>query len=430
MASKKRKSKAAKYEPQVMELTLAEIKSAGYNPRVISPTAIRGLTKSIEIYGCVEPIVVNIRDGKKIIVGGHQRYAALKRLRKKKVTCVTVKLNVADEKALNLALNNPTIQGRFFDDIEKYLIELREEIGDKKFLDLQIDKLQKQIGGCVHKGLVVDDEAPALPKKAKTKPGDLWLLGRHRLVCGDCREPDIVKRLMGKRKADMVFTDPPYGIEYDTTSTGRSKRRWRKILGDHDDPVFIKAFVTVIRDATVPASAWYICYSHLKQARLTDVLDELKVHWSLPLVWVKNRIAITWDRYHPQHEIIIYCGEGSKPTGKKAIWYGPQNESTVWNVDKDCLADYKHPTQKPVELVTRAIKNSSKPDISSWTYSSGQGRRSSLVKRRTVFVAASRRTRCTATSWSSGGRIGPAKRRNGYGQNKNQRKKNRRNASE
>lgn len=356
------RKKAVSYEPQVKELNLSEIQSAGYNPRTIARSALAGLTKSIGKFGCVEPIVINIREGKNIIVGGHQRYAALKRLRKKKVICVTVDLDKADEKALNLTLNNPQIQGRFFDDIEKYLIQLREEIGDKDFLDLHIDQLQKQIGGCVHKGLVVDDEAPPVPKKAKTKKGDLWLLGRHRLICGDCREPDVVGRLMGKQKADMIFTDPPYGIQYDTTSTGRSKRKWKKIEGDYENPAFIKAFVTNIRDAVAPVSAWYLCYSHMKQANLTDVLDELKIHWALPLIWVKNRIAITWDRYHPQHEIIIYCGEGSKPTGKKAIWYGPKNETTVWHVDKDTLAEYQHPTQKPVELVTRAIKNSSRPD--------------------------------------------------------------------
>ena len=134
-----------KQQPQIGEFKVAEITPAEYNPREITEDALSGLTKSLEKFGCVEPIIINKRDGKNIIVGGHQRLKALKKLKQKTVICVTVELSVKDEKALNVTLNNPTIQGEFIKGMASYLDDLREEIGKKDFVDLRLEKLRLDI---------------------------------------------------------------------------------------------------------------------------------------------------------------------------------------------------------------------------------------------------------------------------------------------
>lgn len=142
MAKRKRKTKQ---KPQIQEFKLAEIIPAHYNPRTITEDALAGLTKSLEKFGCVEPIIINKRDGKNIIVGGHQRLKALRKLKHKTVLCVTVELSEKEEKALNVTLNNPTIQGDFIKQMASYLDDLRLEIGKKDFVDLRLEKLRLDI---------------------------------------------------------------------------------------------------------------------------------------------------------------------------------------------------------------------------------------------------------------------------------------------
>lgn len=139
-------------EPKLKRFKLTDLNPAKYNPRTISDDALKGLGASIKMFGIVEPLVVNIRGGRNVIVGGHQRYKVLKKLKAKEFICVTVDLNNKDEKLLNLALNNPEIQGEFVDTLNEYIEKLKKQVKDSTaFVDLRIDELQKQI-----KSLVVD----------------------------------------------------------------------------------------------------------------------------------------------------------------------------------------------------------------------------------------------------------------------------------
>ena len=202
--------------PKIKKFKLSQLTAADYNPRVIDDNAIEGLANSISRFGCVEPIVVNVRGGTNTIIGGHQRYRALEGLGVKDVICVTVSCSKADEKLLNLSLNNPAIQGKFIEDISEYIDAIRAELpDDTDYLALRINELRGEIAE-TKEGLTDDDQIPEPPKKAKTKRGDLYILGNHRLLCGDATKAEDVKRLMGKQKADMV-TDPPYGINVDTS---------------------------------------------------------------------------------------------------------------------------------------------------------------------------------------------------------------------
>lgn len=132
--------------PKIKKFKLKELKAAEYNPRVISDDALEGLANSISRFGCVEPIVVNTRGGKNTIVGGHQRIKALEKLKAKDVICVTVDCSKADEKLLNLSLNNPAIQGQFFEGINEYIDKLRADMpDDTDYLDLRINELRNDI---------------------------------------------------------------------------------------------------------------------------------------------------------------------------------------------------------------------------------------------------------------------------------------------
>jgi ParB-like chromosome segregation protein Spo0J len=171
--------------PTSKKFKLCQLNPAAYNPRTISEEALSGLCRSLEKWGCVEPIIVNIRDDRNVIVGGHQRHKGLMKLHggDYECTCVVVDLSVSEEKTLNVALNNPHIQGDFIDNLSAYIEQLRLEIPEQDYLDLQIDKLRGEIEAV--EGLTDPDAVPEPPKVAVTKPGDLYLLG-GKVKCPKC----------------------------------------------------------------------------------------------------------------------------------------------------------------------------------------------------------------------------------------------------
>ncbi len=213
------------------------------------------------------------------------------------------------------------------------------------------------------------DKAEELREKWGVLKGQLWEIpsktvdGSHRILCGDSTSEADVARLTAHQKVGVVFTDPPYGIQYDSASTGRTKQKWTPVVGDEHEGEALQAFYqTVLRIAVStlkPNGVLYVCCASTKAHHLIAAAEHLGIHYAVPLVWVKQSFSLTWDRYRPQHEIIFYGGPGSMPTGKLSRWYGPKNETTVWQVDTDPHGDYQHPTQKPTELARRALRNSS-----------------------------------------------------------------------
>ena len=200
---------------EIRKIPIEKLNPAAYNPRKdLQPgdPEYEKLKRSMQEFGYVEPIVWNKRTGN--IVGGHQRYKVLLDMGMSEVDCVVVDLDETKEKALNLALNK--IQGDW--DYLK-LIDLLQELDTGEF-DLELTgfdmgEIEDLIAQLHVPEEIVEDEVPEPPKEPITKPGDLWLLGRHRLLCGDATKKEDVERLMDGKKADMVFTDPPYIIVYD-----------------------------------------------------------------------------------------------------------------------------------------------------------------------------------------------------------------------
>ena len=190
----------------------AELKPAPYNPRTITDDEMERLKASMREFGVVDPLIVNTTTG--FVVGGNQRLEAARQLKIKTLPVVRVKMTKAREKALNLALNK--ISGDWDMPLLKDLLqELDTGEFDMEltgFTEQEIEDLMTQFN---MEPEIKEDEAPPIPEKAICKPGELWILGEHRLLCGDATKKDDVERLMGGAKADMVFTDPPYNVQID-----------------------------------------------------------------------------------------------------------------------------------------------------------------------------------------------------------------------
>ena len=197
------------------------------------------------------------------------------------------------------------------------------------------------------------DNAPIPPTEPKSKVGDLYLLGKHRLLCGDSTNIENVDRLMASEKARCLFTDPPYGVDYDGGMRVREK-----LASDEQTTNIYSEMLPSILAACEDRAPLYIWHSHTKAAEVQSALLDADFSVRTQIIWVKNNAQfVSSANYKQKHEPCFYAVK----KGKKPWWYGPKNEVTVWNIDRSPRNEY-HPTQKPVELVERALRNSTVVD--------------------------------------------------------------------
>jgi DNA modification methylase len=364
------------------------------NPRQIDDDNLQRLARSIREYTAtmkgwkikngfrlVDPIIFNAR--LKHVTGGHQRLQALEKiLHQAWVHKDDIRIIDADpvtDAAMNIALNNPNLQGRWDlellqADLDFIILETDNDLEELTVpgLDLEstgftqdeyLELLPQDLG-------VEEDTPPAPPAKPRTGKGQVYRLGPHRVMCGDATSEADMRILMKGQLADMVFTDPPYGIDYQSTQLAGWKKgkpcrtkRWRPIENDNlaDNKAFCTSFLNTLLKFSKDTASFYICYASKTLHELRAALIGLGIYFAVDIIWAKTHPTLTWARYHPQHEIIVYAGEGAKPTGKKSRWYGPKNESTLWSIPQISINDNVHPTQKPIALCARAIRNSSRP---------------------------------------------------------------------
>ena len=205
---------------------------------------------------------------------------------------------------------------------------------------------------------VEEDEVPEVPVEAITKPGDLYILGEHRLLCGDSTSEKDVERLMNGEKADMVFTDPPYGVNYDG---GHATDKRREKLKNDDSTIIYDKAVPNIFAYSKSEAALYLWFAATKSLQVLQVLQVLQANnyvirsW---LIWNKNQaqFGAIGAQYKQKHEPCLYCFK----SGEAPYWSGPNNEVSVWDEDRSRINEF-HPTQKPVALSARAIGNSAPP---------------------------------------------------------------------
>ena len=242
-----------------------------------------------------------------------------------------------------------------------------KELGDLDFdLDLlgfSLDELKEldAFGESEPSGDTDEDEVPEVPEEAVTKSGDMWILGEHRLLCGDTTMVDDLKKLMADDTADMIFTDPPYNVNYGATMKDSLRYHagtlgGRKIMNDNLGDGFAQFLTDSLSNLMMfNKGAAYVCMSSSELHTLYSSFVAAGGKWSTFIIWAKNTFTLGRADYQRQYEPILYGWSADK----KHYWCGDHDQSDVWEYNKPVRNDL-HPTMKPVELVERAINNSSK----------------------------------------------------------------------
>ena len=343
---------------EIRKLPLEKLNPAKYNPRKdLKPgdPEYEKLKKSMETFGYVEPIVWNKRTGH--IVGGHQRFKVLKHQGHTEIECVVVDLDEQQEKALNIALNK--VSGEW--DLPK-LADLISELDDGIF-DVSITGFDaaeiEHLFSQVHDKDVKEDDfdvGKALKEPVFSQPGDLWLLGRHRLLCGDSTKAETYAKLMDGKQANLVVTDPPYNVNF---TAGRENERLIKNdnLSDGDFYQFLLAAFQNIYQTLVDGGALYVFHADTEGLNFRKAVKEVGFHLAGVCIWVKDSLVLGRSDYQWQHEPVIYAW---KPTGRHR-WYADRKQTTVWQFDRPKRSE-EHPTMKPVALCAYPIQNSSAPN--------------------------------------------------------------------
>jgi DNA modification methylase len=340
--------------PEIRNVPLKTLKPAPYNPRRIDASAMAGLEKSLERFGVVEPIIFNERSG--FVVGGHQRLKVLRRQKVKSTDVVIVDLDEIDEKALNVALNNPAIGGVFSDKLADLLAEIQGSRAEL-FADVRLDQLLAE-ADAKRRTLFANanlDDAPEPPKNPVTQAGDVWTLGRHRLVCGDSTDTKAIVALLGDDKVDLLLTDPPYGVDY-----GNAQAQTFKSIGTHHRPIendtsidYRRWFASWLKE--VPwghYASFYIFMSDRELHSLREAIDDCAFVFGSYLVWNKDRLVMGRKDYKAKHEAILYGWPD------RHRFYGPPTSTTVIDVQRPHKADL-HPTMKPVALLEQLLSDGS-----------------------------------------------------------------------
>ncbi len=333
--------------PEIRVMPLSALTPAAYNPRTISQEAARGLRASLRRFGLVQPIVWNERTGN--VVGGHQRIEALKSLGKTEAQVVVVDLPVSKEKALNVTLNNPSISGEFTADLQGILAEL-SELPDLEFEELRLNALlDVSLDG------IVEDEVPEPPKNPVTRPGDLWTLGDHRLLCGDASRNEDRQRVVGNGLPALLATDPPYGINYAKVVEGRGRQKvgrkaWGALANDDlSDENYLALLTAAFSVAAPVALVWY---AHSRRATVQAALEAAGFKVGQEIVWVKSSLVLSRADYQWRHEQAMYAKRPGAPRLED------RTQTTVWEAGKPFQP--AHPTSKPVVLYAIPIRNHTK----------------------------------------------------------------------
>lgn len=367
-------------------ININELKPAEYNPRVdLQPgdKEFEKIRKSIEEFGYVDPVIIN-KDG--TIVGGHQRYKVLKDIGYTEIQCIVIDVDKDKEKALNIALNK--ISGDWDKDKLKVLLSELQGVGLAEITGFDLAELG-MLG--VQEEVMEDDfdlEKVLEEEKSSIQSGDIIQLGRHRLICGDSTNGADVEKLMNGKLADLVITDPPYNVNYQSNSTGM------KIMNDNMEEDEFESFLYLAHkcmyDFSREGAPIYVFHSDVGGYAFRKAFIDAGYKMAECLIWLKNQFVLGRQDYQWRHEPILYgWKEGAGHT-----WYGGRSQSTILESDIDelkklskkellelieeyqkgiptSIIEYErpkknklHPTMKPLGLLGILMQNSSaKGDI-------------------------------------------------------------------
>ncbi|KZZ75083.1 DNA methylase N-4 [Oleiphilus sp. HI0132] len=325
------------------------------NARTHDDTQVSQIAGSIAEFGFVNPILVGDDN---VIIAGHGRLMAAQQLGLDTVPVIVLHhLTEAQRRALVIADNKIAENAGWNDELLK--LEL-EELGDLGFdLDLigfSDEELDELLGNDEQSGESDEDEIPEVEDEPVSRHGDVWVMGDHRLLCGDSTSKQDLEKLMSGELADMAFTDPPYNVDYGNNAKDKMRGKDRRIMNDNlgdDFYQFLKDALTNLLSVT--KGACYIAMSSSELDTLQKAFRDAGGKWSTFIVWAKNTFTLGRSDYQRQYEPILYGWR----EGNDHFWCGARDQGDVWFFNKPVKNDL-HPTMKPVELVERALRNSSK----------------------------------------------------------------------
>ncbi len=337
----------------VSSLPVAGLVPYAENARTHSPSQVAQIAASIAEFGFVNPVLV---DAEGVLIAGHGRVMAAKQLGLASVPVLRLgHLSPAQARALRLAdnqiaLNSGWDEGLLAAEIARIRDEAVVDLDVLGFSGMELDRLL----AAADAGLGDDaDEAPPLPVVPVSRTGDLWICGEHRLLCGDATKLADVQRALGAgHLADMGFVDPPYNVAYEGGTAAKMTIANDALGGGF--PEFLRPALANLLSVT--KGACYVCMSSSEWPTLHRVWQEAGGKWSSTIIWAKNTFALGRADYHQQFEAMLYGWKA----GAQHYWCGARDQGNVWHFDKPARNDL-HPTMKPVALVERAIRNSSKP---------------------------------------------------------------------
>lgn len=328
------------------------------NPRTHTDEQVAQIAASIAEFGWTNPVLVGA-DG--VIIAGHARVMAARKLGMAEIPVIVLDhLSEAQRRALVIADNRLALNAGWDEEMLRVEIDaLRDDDFNLDLLGFDASELDALFADteAPAPGNTDEDAAPEPPESAVTVQGDVWLLGDHRLLCGDSLQTEVVEKVLAGGLADMVFTDPPYNVNYGATMKDKLRGKKRRIANDN----LGGGFEQFLRDAcanllAVTKGAIYVCMSSSELHTLHRAFTESGGHWSTFVIWAKNTFTMGRSDYQRQYEPILYGWR----EGTDHFWCGARDQGDVWLVKKPVANDL-HPTMKPVELVERAIRNSSRP---------------------------------------------------------------------
>lgn len=338
----------------LQRIPIEKLKPAKYNPRKdLKPgdPAYEKIKRSLNDFGYVDPVIWNEVTGN--IVGGHQRQKILVAEGATEIDCVVVHIeNPQDEKAMNIALNKAVGEWEpvALADLLSELQTSGYDLGATGFDAAEVNDLFSQ----VHDKDVADDdfnEDKAVEAPAFVEVGDIWLLGRHRLMCGDSTRAAVVSLLMDGKKANLCITDPPYGCDY---SGGTGMKIMNDTLKGKEFYEFLLSAMKNIYEHLADGGALYVFHSDAEKVNFYNAVVDAGFHYSTTCIWVKNSLVIGRMDYQMRHEPIIYA---FKDTARHKF-YGDRKQTTIWEFDRPTKSKL-HPTTKSLPLIAYPMRNSS-----------------------------------------------------------------------
>jgi len=344
---------------QIKEVEVSALIPYAKNSRTHDDAQVAQIAASIKEFGWTNPILV---DGDKGIIAGHGRLMAARKLKMDKVPVIELSgMTEAQKKAYVIADNRLALNAGWdnamltieLQDLEDEGFDLSLTGFDKDELDALLNPIEET------KGLTDEDSVPDVPTEPKTKLGDIYILGNHRLMCGDSTSIDDAEKLMDGLLADLVFTDPPYNVDYSGRGANNLGTIKNDNMSDNDFEQFCRDVFTTYNAIMKPLACIYVCHpdsqSAPKIAFEKTFAEQFKK--SSTIIWMKQSAGMGWQDYRAQHEPILYGWKEGKGSHFNA---GDRTKTTIWKIGRDAQSSYVHPTQKPVCLPEEAILNSSK----------------------------------------------------------------------